>query len=627
MKYLKNAGEVVAFLVGLAGFVYLLGGLVIGLRLLLDGFSFGSVTTILGQLPRQLVITTALLDVVLPAAGLGLFVVMLTGIRPLWGFLERIGGAAGNRAAGTVLSVAEDVGLLLLAVLLAAPAYFLAERDPGWWVLAISGVALAYTFASLGWPRVRRFDAGKRKASPGLHAIVVFAFFAMIGLVPATVLAASLQFDQAHVCTTPAAGAAPGEELIEGQLIGEGGGEVLLEESEAGEQWVINVPAGQVTKSEYGDVAEHSTCKAPSAAEKEAGQEAEAKAEAEVGPHGGATERRLAAKVRPYLFFDAKERWRPLSVDSFVTERFNGRGHELCTGAPKKPDCEPLERLAQLRPDATVPSWINIHGEGVNGAGFESPDPACHAGLALDCDGGAGAAIYYRRSAHEGRWYWDFWVFYRYNDYNGRINECDFVCDDHEGDWEGMVVVTTESLEPEVTAAIYAAHTDRIYVPPASLPTVGGHPLGYVAEGTHATYPYICDKKCDQYSGLGKKTFPDGDHGGQIAWGENAESACEADHCVRALPGPTKPEDQKLPQASRWAAWPGTWGKTCPELDCGVEEGSSPRSPGLQARFRCPWVANLKAFPDPETGLLTKSRTRGGWRRERAACLAERAHG
>lgn len=628
MKYLKGGGEIVAFLVGLAGLVYLLGGLVIGLRLLFAGFSFGSVATIIGQLPRQLVITTALLEVALPAAVVGLVAVMITGVRPLLSLLEKAW-----KNATTLRSVVEHLGLLLLAALLMVPALLLLEGDWERWAVGISGVLLTYTFASLGWPQVKRFDAKERKKSPVAHAATVFAFFVVIALVPSTLLASSLRFDEAQVCRTVTEGTTTKEELIEGRLIGEGGGQVLLEQEAAGEQWVVNLPAGAITKSEYGDIGGRFACRAPSTAEKKAELEREAKAEEEVGPRGGTTERALASKVRPYLFFDAKERWRPIAVDTFVDERFDDGGrspdgvrHQLCTGSLAKPECDPFESLAQLRPDAGVPTWIDIHGEGENGAGFEAANPICHEGFALDCNGGPGAAIYYRRSAHEGLWYWDFWIFYRYNDYQGKVNHCAFYCDDHEGDWEGLVVVTTESLEPEVTGAIYAAHTDRIYVPAANLPTVGGHPLAYVAKGTHATYPYVCASGCEQYSGALGQPFPEGDHGGQIAWDENSDPACATDRCVRALPRSANPGKQKLPYASGWAAWPGTWGATCPQGGCSGE-GSSPRSPGLQARFKCPWVADLKAIPEGNAGLLSGARRYGGWKREQAACLAERAHG
>jgi hypothetical protein len=651
-KFLKSAGEVVAFLAALVGLIYLLGGLVIGLRLLFAGFEPGSVATIIGQLPRQLVVTTALLEAALPAAVVGLIAVMVTGVRPFWQLLDLV--ARGIwwtvRKAGELLGridllrdvgreirdaahwiaeklelVAEDVALLLLTAVLMVPAVAL---TPGVWVpgaMALSGGALTYTIALLLWPKIKGFDLRERTRKPVLHAVMVFGFFTLIALVPSLLLAASFKFEEAQVCTTTS------EELVQGRLIGEGGGQVLIEKTAADEQWVVNLPTTEITKSEYGDVDPGFACKAQSGEEKKAQEEGEKKAEEEIGAHGGATERHLASAVRPYLFFDSRERWRPIAVDSFLAERYPGKSphHLLCTPATG-PACEPIEGLAALRPGAPGPTWIDIHGNAVNGTDFESPDPACHSEPpAVDCNGGPGAAIYYRRTGHEGLWYWDYWWFYRYNDYNGDFNHCAIYCDDHEGDWEGMVVVTTESLDPEVTGAIYAAHRDRIYVPATALPTQGSHPVAYVAKGTHATYPYACAEECHQYSGLYDRHFLEGEHDGAVAWGGNSDAACEASHCVRALPGSAKPGAQKLPHAARWAAWPGNWGSTCPGGCKGLKVGfgSSPQSPGLQIRFKCPWVADLEAVPARQGGLLTDERRYGGWERAQNACLDARAAG
>jgi hypothetical protein len=641
-KFLKGAGEVIAFLVALAGLVYLLGGLVIALRLLFGGFPFSAATTTLGQLPRQLVVTTALLEVALPAAVVGLIAVMVTGVRPLLDLiglsrlLRKVGHLLGKirclraiagavrRAAPHLEAPAEELALLLLAGVLVIPAVLFTKGGWGPWAIGLSGMALTYTVASLCWPILKGFDPTGSTARRALHAALVFALFAVIALVPALLLAASLKFEEARICTTTS------EEHIEGRLIGEGGGQVLIEKSESGEQWVVNLPTSEVTKSEYGDISSRSACKQPSAEEKKAELEKERKADEEVGPHGGTTERQLAGRVRPYLYFDAKERWRPIAVDTFLKETFPREvHHQLCTpGATvRKPNCNPLTHLSQLRPGATGRTWIDVHGDGANGADFASPDHFCDVEGAVDCNSGRGA-IYYRRTGHEGLWYWDFWWFYRYNDYNGEHNECRFYCDDHEGDWEGMVVVTSESLEPEITGAIYAAHRDRIYVPATTLPTTGTHPLAYVAEGTHATYPYVCAEGCRQYSGIFERHFPEGNHDGTVAWGDNSDATCGEDRCVRALPRSTKPGDQKLPHAAGWAAWPGLWGASCAQGECKdlkVGFNTGPQSPGLQSRFKCPWVANLKALPAADGGMPTDEQRYGGWRREQDACMNERA--
>ena len=54
---------------------WIVGGVVLALRLLIGGFGLSSVAAIVGQLPRELVVTTALLDVGLPAAVGGLLAI------------------------------------------------------------------------------------------------------------------------------------------------------------------------------------------------------------------------------------------------------------------------------------------------------------------------------------------------------------------------------------------------------------------------------------------------------------------------------------------------------------------------------------------------------------------------
>jgi hypothetical protein len=217
--------------------------------------------------------------------------------------------------------------------------------------------------------------------------------------------------------------------------------------------------------------------------------------------HHSDVEVALAARVRPYLFFDKTERWRPLVVAAFMHEQFSdGRGHHLWA-----------ER-----------GYLEIHGSKPNGVDYSSPAAGTcfdakrarrDAGLggpsraalptpahAVDCDRGAPSATYYRRTTHAGLWYWDYWVFYRYNDYNGKFNRCRFYCDDHEGDWEGTTIVTTRDvLAPQVVGALYAEHENRIAVGRSALildPT-GQHASVFVAAGTHASYRFRCLASCD----------------------------------------------------------------------------------------------------------------------------------
>jgi lysophospholipase L1-like esterase len=304
--------------------------------------------------------------------------------------------------------------------------------------------------------------------------------------------------------------------------------------------------------------------------------------------HHGSAEIALAARLRPHLLFDRTERWRPLAIPSFLQERFaDGGAHHLWT-----------ER-----------GYLEIHGshgDGVDyyapgtGACFDAKEARRYAGGAppsrsrgpvrartVNCDLGARSAMYYRRTTHAGLWYWDYWVFYRYNDYNGTFNRCLFYCDDHEGDWEGVTIVTTRDLlAPQVVGALYAEHENRIAVarPALLLDPSGQHVSVFVANGSHASYRFACPGSCEQHV-----VRPEERHDGASPWEGNDDAVCVHTQCVQPLPESGPDDDGAAPSPSAWSAQTAKWGSTCPE-GCTLA-GPSPDSPGRQGRYRCPWVA------------------------------------
>jgi hypothetical protein len=429
-------------------------------------------------------------------------------------------------------------------------------------------------------------------------------------------LAASLSFENAQVCLTGA------EAPVKGKLIGEGGGQVLLEQHFGREAGVVSLPSDQVTKTEYGDITSTFSCPLPS------GAEAVAKAAAvELGGHGSELERRLATELRPRLRFDSGEPWRPLEVGSFLAERAPRQaGQRLCRGDPRSADCVAAGDPEVLRRGPGAPDFIDIAGEVREPGGYRSPAPRCRISPpALDCNDGPRSVVYYRRTSHEGRWYWDYWWFMRFNDYKGRFNDCRFYCADHEGDWEGITVITTASLEPEVLGAVYAAHKERILVEADVLPRSGQHPIAFVARGTHASYPFRCGSRgepCRQFGALVGFRLPEESHDGEAAWGGNVDAQCEAVDCVRPLPEIGEPDDAALPLAGEWAGWTGKWGRTCVE-GCGKAE-SSPNSPGVQTRFRCPWAPTHWGLLAPD-GTVSHAERAGDAERLLATCKAQRA--
>jgi hypothetical protein len=605
---LKTATSIVGLLAGIVAGVYVIGGVVIALRLLFDDFSFAEVATILGQLPREPVIATALLNVVAPAAAAGLVMAMWYGLRNR---PKSRGGRSDDLVKGGRAWFLLGV-LGLVAIGASAPAILKAHSADGWSLLfaftVIFGIAVTFGIAAACWYGIRR--VGREGWSRILRAACAGGLWAVILLTPSALLASARRFEDAQVCTVNAV--AP----LKGRLIGEGGSRVLLEQKFANEASVISVPSEQVTKTEYGDLSSTFTCPPPPGA-KVAAKVAEAK----LGRHGSKVERRLATEFRPRLRFNSDERWRPLAVDRFLGEHFRDGGGETACWRGPDPHCESIG-LKVLRRGGEAPDFIDIHGDSKNGADYTSAHPNCLAEApAVDCNEGPGAVMYYRRTSHEGRWYWDYWWLYRYNDYIGRFNDCEFYCADHEGDWEGMTVVTTATPQPEILGAIYATHTARVKVEAEILPRSGTHSLAFVAEGTHATYPFRCGRDCKQYATIGGDRLPEDDHNGRIAWGANVDAECAKFRCVRPLPEIGRPPEQSAPLAGGWAGWAGKWGSTCP-AGCDFAE-SSPGSPGVQTRFKCPWTATRWGLLERD-GTVSGSAVAGDAQRLLAVCGAQR---
>jgi hypothetical protein len=99
---------------------------------------------------------------------------------------------------------------------------------------------------------------------------------------------------------------------------------------------------------------------------------------------------------------------------------------------------------------------------------------------------------YYYRTTRDGRYLClQYWFFYGYNDWAtgfGGMN-------DHEGDWEGVYLFfeVDRSGQPKEPPAYvtFVGHHSRLTKPWGhhDVTLDGTHPVGYVAAGSHATYP------------------------------------------------------------------------------------------------------------------------------------------
>ena len=99
---------------------------------------------------------------------------------------------------------------------------------------------------------------------------------------------------------------------------------------------------------------------------------------------------------------------------------------------------------------------------------------------------------YYHRQVRDGKYIsLQYWFFYSYNDWGRAYSGFN----DHEGDWESMHLffeVDSSGQPKEPPAYVtYANHESRLTKPwhHPDITRVGTHPAGFVAAGSHATYP------------------------------------------------------------------------------------------------------------------------------------------
>jgi hypothetical protein len=333
-----------------------------------------------------------------------------------------------------------------------------------------------------------------------------------------------------------------------------------------------------------------------------------------------------AVMYRPFLRFDSSEHWRPLNLDYLLYEQGADTlpAHVWhgchCLGAEPTDAVSNLGQLvnddSQVLSGGYLDIWQTGGGSGDRRSPYTLTGGPCEDAFLFDCSADPYTAIYYNRTVVQGadgdnvdyaRSYWDYWTYYRNNDYSGPLGSFD-TSFDHEGDWEGMTVVTTaEPLAPQVEWVGYAQHEGAAYRylassllaisnPEDATSSLNGlHAVGYVADGDHATYPDFCSSGCNQSAYLPGGVFnrPETDHDGRANWSGN--SSCVA--CVLSLPEnstdalalPDDPESGR--NATSWNASAIHWG----------DSTDSPQAPGQQPRYLQPWLWQ----PGPAVGART----------------------
>jgi WD40-like Beta Propeller Repeat len=307
----------------------------------------------------------------------------------------------------------------------------------------------------------------------------------------------------------------------------------------------------------------------------------------------------LAGRFRPILRFDTSEPWRPLNVERFVDESFDDGQetprHQLCSNLGSPGTCanwatglSPPSRMLDsqlVSPGTPESAWpyIDVHGVGDEVNNFVSPHlDTCEHGSLNDCDEGPNTAIYFHASGPypEANYrFLDYWLFYRYNKFDGG---------DHEADWEDVVVAVPNEADPQDFAwvgmsahgPVYrylrgALHCDNDLTTqscgPEGAPNGRDRVVVFPANGSHANYPQRCDADlggsatCARHDG-GSGTIPVGEkgHDGEKPWGANDDP-------------------DALVEMPAWARWVGWWGFK--------DNASHVKTPGLQPYFDEPFAA------------------------------------
>jgi hypothetical protein len=162
--------------------------------------------------------------------------------------------------------------------------------------------------------------------------------------------------------------------------------------------------------------------------------------------------------------------------------------------------------------------------------------------------------VYGRAVEDNGRLWLQYWLWYFYNDYSLALG-----AGLHEGDWE-MIQLRMHGEEPDV--AVYAQHSHAEKRPWPEVERDDGHPVVYVARGSHASY------------------FSAGYHTTE-AWYDLADGKRKSPElALEILDG----------DGPGWASWPGRWGDTQPRLPGGIHQ-PSPTGPGAKRQWTTPdWL-------------------------------------
>ena len=186
-----------------------------------------------------------------------------------------------------------------------------------------------------------------------------------------------------------------------------------------------------------------------------------------LGPRPAASAARLAAKYAPVLRLAAGERYRPLRVEDYLTKTV------LRSGSPPRGTLDQAAPTLFSLPVTPAPAYLDIRGAEPSARATRYPSIEQQLELARPRP-----TVYFHLAYQPaaGRIAIEYWFLYLYNDFY----------DQHEADWEGVTVVLENGIP---LGATFSQHQGRKWVAWSALSVTAGHPIIYVARGSHAEYP------------------------------------------------------------------------------------------------------------------------------------------
>ena len=186
-----------------------------------------------------------------------------------------------------------------------------------------------------------------------------------------------------------------------------------------------------------------------------------------LGPRPVTSAVQLATKYAPVLHLATSERYRPLRLEDYLTTTV------LRSGSPPHGTLSQAQPTLFSLPVTSAPTYLDIRGAQPNQHVASYPSIEQQLELARPRP-----TVYFHLAYQPavGRIAIEYWILYLYNDFY----------DQHEADWEGVTVVL-ESGAP--LGATYSQHQGRKWIAWSALSTTAGHPIVYIAHGSHAEYP------------------------------------------------------------------------------------------------------------------------------------------